>query len=155
MLNEASASSQLPYFSRGARSSNLSYRTLTLAAVISRRFSTCVPLTPRTNPPQWHVPSVVSIPEEEHDDTMSTAPSESEDWSSSHMEDSDSHRSDAGEPSGHTDHELLHIISKVIEEFSLEWSAPAEPERSRLDEWFLQASHRHCASPLKAWPILS
>ncbi len=38
----------------------------------------------------------------------------------------------------HNDVELLSVLSKAVDEFGLEWAPPAEPTRSRLDEWYLQ-----------------
>ncbi|ROL42719.1 hypothetical protein DPX16_14126 [Anabarilius grahami] len=35
------------------------------------------------------------------------------------------------------DAELFRILSKAVEELNLQWAPPEEPERSRLDEWFL------------------
>ncbi|ROL48334.1 hypothetical protein DPX16_21820 [Anabarilius grahami] len=34
------------------------------------------------------------------------------------------------------------FITPAVEQLSLEWSAPEEPTRSRLDEWFLPGRHQ-------------
>lgn len=36
------------------------------------------------------------------------------------------------------DSELIRVLTKAINELGLDWSAPEEPTRSHLDEWFLQ-----------------
>lgn len=88
---------------------------------------------------------------------MSAVASESEDWLASHFEDSAFDHSDADESSGHIDNEILRIISKEAEKLDLEWSPPAEPERSRQVEWFLQPRRRnkgneaHKGPPHSSW----
>lgn len=42
------------------------------------------------------------------------------------------------------DAELVHILSKAVEELGLEWPMPEEPTRCRLEEWFLPG---HCQAP--------
>lgn len=49
------------------------------------------------------------------------------------------------------DTELIRVLSKAIEELGLEWSAPEEPSRSRLDEWFLPGCCQ--APPQRAAPF--
>lgn len=44
------------------------------------------------------------------------------------------------------DAELLRIVKKAVEELDLDWSAPKEPSKNSLDEWFLQ-SGRQTAAP--------
>ncbi len=41
--------------------------------------------------------------------------------------------------------ELLHVISKTVEELGLEWSPPVESVCSWLDDWFLQSCHHQRA----------
>ncbi len=41
-----------------------------------------------------------------------------------------------------TDEELVHVMTKSVNELGLEWSPPEEPSRSRLDEWFLPGRHQ-------------
>lgn len=77
-------------------------------------------------------------PDEEREDAISTAASDSFDWAASPTEDSTSHRSETA----YEDKELLRILSVAVEELELEWAPPAEPEHSRLDEWFLQPGRR-------------
>lgn len=35
--------------------------------------------------------------------------------------------------------ELLKFIKKAVGELGLDWLAPKEPSKNRLDEWFLQS----------------
>lgn len=57
------------------------------------------------------------MPDEERDNAMSTAVSDSVHLSASPMEDSATHRSDAG----YADEELLCVLSKAVEELDLEF----------------------------------
>lgn len=82
---------------------------------------------------------------------MSTAASESGDWSS-RVENSDFQHSKIYEPC-HIDQVLLHITSMVVEELNLGWSPPTEPEWNRLDEWFLQPSLCCAAAPQRPTPF--
>ncbi len=74
---------------------------------------------------------------EEEDDAISVAKSAREEWSNSPLDYTAPHGSDTGDLH-HNDVELLSILSKAVDEFGLEWAPPAEPTRSRLDEWYLQ-----------------
>lgn len=57
------------------------------------------------------------------------------------------HSSNAGDLLHSDDVELLHILSKAVDEFGLEWASPALPAKSHLDEWFLQSDHSRKDTP--------
>ncbi len=75
---------------------------------------------------------------EEEVDAISVAASAREEWSNSPLDYTAPHGSDAGDRH-HSDVELLSVLSKAVDELGLEWAPPAEPARSRLDEWYLQS----------------
>lgn len=75
-------------------------------------------------------------------DAMSLAASEGEDWSSAWMESSTPLQNEMEE---HSKAELLHVISKTVEELGLEWSPPVKYVCSWLDDWFLQSCHHQRA----------
>lgn len=91
----------------------------------------------------WSVPSeetsgLVSFGAFDDDDkTMSMASSTNEDWWQSSPMDYTAPQCDTSRPPITVDNELLKVLSKVIEELHLEWSLPAKPISSCLDEWYL------------------
>ena len=129
-------------------------------------FSECTPgLSPRASPtpsspvlfsrseqrPSSEAAGLVSFgaSPDDVDDALSMAASESEDWSGSadpappsQLEFSDTRAS--------IDAELLRVMSRAVDELGLDWLSPAEPARSRLDEWYLpgrQQAPRQRAAP--------
>lgn len=79
---------------------------------------------------------------------MSLAASEGEDWSSAWKESSTPPlQNEMEEHSYGAKAELLHVISKTVEELGLEWSPPVESVCSWLDDWFLQSCHHQRATP--------
>ncbi len=71
------------------------------------------------------------------DDSMSLLASDAEELSSSSHDPTLLPSAQPSATSTGIDAELFHVLSKVMEELSFEWSPPEEPTRSRLDEWFL------------------
>ncbi|RXN07830.1 mitogen-activated kinase kinase kinase kinase 4-like protein [Labeo rohita] len=89
---------------------------------------------------------------EEGDDAISVAASEREEWSNSPLEYTAPHGSDA-EDLHHGDVELLHVLTKAVKELGLVWAPPAEPTRSRLDEWYLQSDCGRKDTPRRPGPF--
>ncbi|RXN20612.1 mitogen-activated kinase kinase kinase kinase 4-like protein [Labeo rohita] len=89
---------------------------------------------------------------EEGDDAISVAASEREEWSNSPLEYTAPHSSDAGDLH-HGDVELLRVLTKAVKELGLVWALPAEPTRSRLDEWYLQSDHGRKDTPRRPGPF--
>lgn len=70
------------------------------------------------------------------------------DYSSHHSSDEvDLHHSDGVE--------FLRILSKAVDELSLEWVPLAEPARSHLDRWLLQSDRSRENTPRRPVPLLS
>ncbi len=89
---------------------------------------------------------------EEEDDAISVAASAREEWSNSPLDYTAPHGSDAGDLH-HNDVELLSVLSKAVDELGLEWAPPAEPARSRLDEWYLQSDRGRKDAPRRPGPF--
>ncbi len=85
-------------------------------------------------------------------DAISVATSVREEWSNSPLDYTAPHGSDAGDLN-HSDVKLLSVLSKAVDELGLEWAPPAEPARSRLDEWYLQSDHGRKDAPRRHSPF--
>ncbi|CAM4295375.1 unnamed protein product [Leuciscus chuanchicus] len=86
---------------------------------------------------------------EDMDDAVSVAASESEDWSGS-ADPAPSSQCDRLDTRASVDAELFRVMSRAVDELGLNWLSPAEPPRSRLDEWYLpgrQQAPRQRAAP--------
>ncbi len=83
---------------------------------------------------------------------FSVAASAREEWSNSSLDYTAPHGSDAGDLL-HNDVELLSVLSKAVDELGLEWAPPAEPARSRLDEWYLQSDRCRKDAPRRPGPF--
>ncbi|CAM4578681.1 unnamed protein product [Leuciscus chuanchicus] len=116
------------------------------------------PASPESlSPGQWPpfaAASVGDIEEEAaviEEDSCSILASGSEDWSSS----VDLAPSSAREPSGkraNIEAELTRLLTQATQSLGLEWSAPDEPARNRLDGCFLQGDR--ISTPLRPAPFL-
>ncbi|CAM4673876.1 unnamed protein product [Leuciscus chuanchicus] len=131
-------------------------------------FSECTPgLSPRASPtpsspvlfsrsdqrPSSDAAGLVSFggSAEGMDDAVSVAASESEDWSGS-ADPVPPSQLDSSDTRANIDTELFRVMSRAVNELGLDWVSPAEPPRSRLDEWFLPG--RHQAPRQRAAPFL-
>lgn len=76
--------------------------------------------------------------EDDDDDVMSTAASDSGDWSCQEFE---AQRSEVTELPAAVDEELLSILSETIKDLGVNWSPPEQPAR------FLQQGHEAGAHP--------
>lgn len=72
------------------------------------------------------------------DDSMSLTASNAEEWGGSGGEPEVLPPSQTPRP----DAELIRVLSKVVEDLGLEWSAQEEPSHGLLDEWYLLGSHQ-------------
>ncbi|XP_077058206.1 uncharacterized protein LOC143710852 [Siphateles boraxobius] len=98
-----------------------------------------------------HVAGLVSFGgPSEHDDSLSIAASE-EEWPGSFDPAMASQPTpNASATRTNSDAEMLRILTQTVADLELEWAAPAEPPRSRLDGWFLpghQQAPRHKPAP--------
>lgn len=71
--------------------------------------------------------------EDDNDDVMSTAASDSGVWS---FQESEASRTEVTEPPVAMD-EHLRILSEPVKDLGLDWSPPEQPARHRMDMWFL------------------
>ncbi|ROK16088.1 hypothetical protein DPX16_22706 [Anabarilius grahami] len=85
------------------------------------------------------------------DDSISIVASDAEEWSFSLHDPAPLPSLEPIDTRTSIDSEFTRVLSKAIEQLGLEWSAPHEPTRSRLDEWFLPG-RRH-APPQRAAPF--
>ncbi|KAL0181464.1 hypothetical protein M9458_023870, partial [Cirrhinus mrigala] len=72
---------------------------------------------------------------------MSLAASDAEDWGAPPPSHSVRPKPDA---------ELIHVLSKAVEDLGLDWSAPEEPAHGLLDEWYLPGS---CQQSSRQHPV--
>ncbi|XP_051751174.1 uncharacterized protein LOC127513446 [Ctenopharyngodon idella] len=125
--------------------------------VSSRRLRSCVPhslhkqrFPPSVSPARTSAPSAIASnlvsfggsDEEPLDDSMSLVASEAEDWSGSPHDPAPLPSLEPIDARASVDSELIRVYSKAVEQLGLEWSAPEELTRSRLDEWFLPGRHQ-------------
>lgn len=121
------------------------------ASLSPERVSLPVLFTKTDQRPSIEAAGLVSFggSEEENDDSLSLAASESEEWRGSLTDPIPPNQSDAGSARASADAELLRVLTKAVDDLSLEWSSPEEPTRNRLDKWFLpgcqQAPRQHPA----------
>ncbi len=85
------------------------------------------------------------------DDSMSLTASDAEEWAGSGEEPEAPALSQSARPS--VDTELIRILAKAVEELSLDWTAPEEPDPGLLDEWFLKG-HRQPSPRRRPAPFL-
>ncbi|ROL45178.1 hypothetical protein DPX16_8307 [Anabarilius grahami] len=71
-------------------------------------------------------------------DSMSLATSESSEWVNSGDDSAPPPLKATDDVRPRVDSKLMRVLTKAVQEHGLDWSAPEEPTRSRLDEWFLQ-----------------
>ncbi|RXN34619.1 dynein heavy chain axonemal-like protein [Labeo rohita] len=77
----------------------------------------------------WYVVSFGAAEDEVDDDAMSTAASDSGDWSTCQ----ESEASHSEEPPAPIDEELVKILSEAVQDVGLDWSPPEQPNKNRLD----------------------
>ncbi|RXN24377.1 dynein heavy chain axonemal-like protein [Labeo rohita] len=87
---------------------------------------------------------------DDDNDAMSTAASGSGDWSA--CQESEASHSEVREPPASIDEELVKILSEAVQDLGLDWSPPEQPNKNRLDMWYLQ-SGRQVGTPQRLAPF--